>query len=247
MIVNLLRILVKGPLVVLTLILFFILGLLNKILFIWSTNLRKSLAQRNTQWTSWVCAKLIGYFGTYNIGPVPKGSLIICNHMSYMDVLVIASKIPTLFVTSVEMKNTPFLGWITQIGECLYVNRKSHKNLNHEIETIQNWIKNGFNVLIFPEATTSNGVDLKNFKSSLLQVAHNTDIQITTYCLKYIKLNNKSVTKENLIHNITWFEAASFLPHALKQLTNKSVTFELTEIERFLFTSTSKITKSLQI
>lgn len=237
MIFNLTRLLLKGPLVALFVLLFFISGFINKIIFFYSPYLRKCFAQRNTQLTAWICRHLIGYYGQYNLKVIPKGHLIICNHMSYMDVLVIASKIPTLFVTSTEMRDTPFLGWITRLGECLYVNRRSHKNINNEIQNIQAWLNKGFNVLIFPEATTSNGLQLKPFKSSLLQIAQNGIVPITAYCLKYEKLNGLKMTDQKMIDVVSWFENASFLPHVFKQLMNRSVFFSLTEVDYFLSNS----------
>ena len=234
MLIKLVRLILKGPLVAAFIILFFITGLLNKILFFYSPYLRKCLAQRNTQWTSWICRHLIGYTGDYRINHIPKGNLIICNHMSYMDVLVIASKIPTLFVTSTEMRDTPFLGWITRLGECLYVNRKSHKNINTEIKDIQDWINRGFNVLIFPEATTSNGVELRPFKSSLLKISQNGTVPVTAYCLKYTGLNGSKASAEQIMNNISWFENASFLPHVFKQFMNKHVEFLLVEVDHFI-------------
>lgn len=233
MFAKLILILIKGPLVIICILGFFIIGIFNKIVFLPFPKFRKFLAQRNTQWACWICRHIIGYYGNYDLKTIPKGHILICNHMSYMDILVIASKIPTLFVTSLEMKNTPFLGWITQIGECLYVNRRSYKNLNEEISVIQDWLNKGFNVLIFPEATTSNGVNLKPFKSSLLQVAQNGKVAITSYCLKYTKLNSNSVKPEDLTNNISWFENKDFLPHVLKQLSNRSVSFELKELDSF--------------
>lgn len=234
MLFKLIRFLIKGPLVASIIVLFFATGLLNKLLFFYSPYLRKCLAQRNTQWTSWICRHLIGYTGEYRINKIPQGNLIICNHMSYMDVLVIASKIPTLFVTSTEMRDTPFLGWITRLGECLYVNRRSHKNINTEIKDIQDWIHKGFNVLIFPEATTSNGVELRPFKSSLLKISQNGTVPLTAYCLKYIGLDGTIATPEQIKSNISWFENASFLPHVFKQLMNKQVRFTLVEVDQFV-------------
>lgn len=234
MFIRFLRILIKGPLVALFISLFFVFGILNKIIFFYSPSLRKTFAQRNTQWTSWACRFTFGYIGNYDLKQKPKGHLLICNHMSYMDVLVIASRVPTLFVTSTEMRDTLFLGWITRLGECLYVNRRSHKNINNEIQTIQDWISKGFNVLIFPEATTSDSITLRPFKSSLLQIAQNGNIPITAYCLKYNYLNSKVASNADKSGNIAWFENASFLPHVFKQFMNRSVHFDLVEVDHFL-------------
>lgn len=235
MITRILRIWIKAPAAIFVILLFFFFGVLNKLVFFFSPYIRKTVAQRNTQWACWMCRHILGYRGLYtHIESIPKGHLLICNHMSYMDVLIIASKVPTLFVTSTEMRDTPFLGWITKLGECLYVNRRSHKNLNQEIQEIQSWIHKGFNVLIFPEATTSNGVHLKPFKSSLLQISQNGTIPITAFCLKYTKLNHFPVDEEALSKTIAWYDDAGFLPHFFKQLSNQSVSFELTQVDNFL-------------
>jgi 1-acyl-sn-glycerol-3-phosphate acyltransferase len=249
MLIKLLRLLWKGPLTAFIILIFFLFGIINKIIFFPSVKIRKTLAQRNTQWAALICRYIIGYRGTYKIKSNPMGHLLICNHMSYMDVLVIASKVPTLFVTSLEMKNTPFLGWITQLGECLYVNRRSHKNLNHEIQTIQNWINQGFNVLIFPEATTGNGTKIKAFKSSLLQISQNGNIPITAYCLKYLRLNSKKTNAKDMLENICWYENAAFIPHLFKQFMNKKVQFELIEVDHFqsnLYTERKSLVSRLE-
>jgi 1-acyl-sn-glycerol-3-phosphate acyltransferase len=61
---------------------------------------------------------------TQNQSNVP-GRLMAANHMGYLDVLALASTYPCLFVTSVEVKEMPFLGLLTQMGGCLYVERRS--------------------------------------------------------------------------------------------------------------------------
>ena len=48
-------------------------------------------------------------------------TLVVSNHLSYLDVIAMAAYFPACFVTSVEMKNTFFLGQICEAGGCLYV------------------------------------------------------------------------------------------------------------------------------
>ena len=209
---------------------FFLVGVLSQVLFFFSPFLRKFVAQRNTQWTAILIKMVMRYKGVYRLKSQAQGALLICNHISYMDIPVIASKVPCLFVTSLDMKKTPFLGWITHLGGCLYVNRRSPKNVNKELQDIYYWIKQGFNVLLFPEATTSDGVNIKKFRSSLLQVEDDTSTPIMSYVLKYTQINNHKASQEDKRGSIAWVEGVSFLPHLIQQFKLRSVTFELTEL-----------------
>ncbi len=45
-----------------------------------------------------------------------SGALVVSNHVSYIDILVIASLAPSVFITSVELGSTPFLGMLARTG-----------------------------------------------------------------------------------------------------------------------------------
>lgn len=231
---NLLRVqvfcFIKGFWAIFFVFLYFIVGLLNQILFFLSPFLRKKIAQENTRWTCFLVKSVMGYQGIYRVSSQQQGSLLVCNHISYMDILAIASKIPCLFVTSLDIKRIPFLGWITSLGECLYINRKTPANIDKELENICYWMSRGFNVLIFPEATTGDGVNMKKFHSSLLKVGDNAKIPILSYVIKYTQINNQKTSSEDKRDLIAWTAGTPFVPHFVQQLKFKSVTFELTEL-----------------
>lgn len=244
---NFFLILFKLPLVAFVISCFFIIGILNQLLLFFSKAMRQKVAQRNTQWACILCNKILNIQADYQIRSQPKGALLICNHLSYIDVLVIASKTPTLFVTSLEMKKTPFLGWITQLGECLYVDRKSHKNLNFEVDGIQKTLARGHNVLLFPEATTSNGIDIKPFRSSLLKVADESLRPLFSYCIKYTHRNHDKMTSEDQLE-MAWFDNKGFLPHLLMLMKQTSIQCTLYEIESLIpahFSDRKKLTEHL--
>lgn len=244
---KLLRIFIKTPLLVSTVLVFFILGLLNKGLFFFSLRTRQWIAQRNTQWACYLCLKIFNIKCTYQLAEPPQGSLLVSNHISYTDVLVIASRIPTLFVTSLELKRSPFLGQISQIGECLYVDRKSHKNISLEIEKIKQTLSRGFNVLIFPEATTSDGTFIKPYKSSLLQLADHFPVSIHNLCIQYTHANSTKFTAES-VTEVSWTHNKSFLKHAFHLMSLKSLSVALTEADSLSssnFTDRKQLTQHL--
>lgn len=228
-----LRVFTKTPLLVFIISIFFILGILNKCLFFFSKKLRQSVAQRNTQWACKCCLKVFNIKVQYKLSQIPTGALLVSNHISYTDVLIIASKIPTLFVTSLELKRTPFLGQITWLGECLYVNRLSHKDLSHEIHDLKKTLQNDHNVLVFPEATTSDGLTIKPYKSSLLKVTDHLSAPIFNYCTKYTHTNQTPLDANNKT-SLSWTNKQSFLGHAIKLMSYRSIQADFLEVNHFM-------------
>jgi 1-acyl-sn-glycerol-3-phosphate acyltransferase len=103
-------------------------------------------------------------------GPVSPG-LWVGNHLSYVDVLVIASVFPASFVTSVEVRNTPVLGWITRLAGCTHVERRSRDHLEQETRELRVILQSGIPLVLFPEGTSSSGREVLPFRPALFQSA----------------------------------------------------------------------------
>jgi 1-acyl-sn-glycerol-3-phosphate acyltransferase len=117
--------------------------------------------------------------------PWLKGGLIVCNHLSYIDVLVISSCIPTLYITSVETGSSGWIGAICRIAGCLFVERRKVTALRGEVTDIHKTLSSGLPIVLFPEATSSDGCDVLPFKSSLFECALRSKVPIHSLCLKY--------------------------------------------------------------
>ncbi len=151
---------------------------------------------------------------------------IVANHLSYLDALFISSTIPSLFVTSVEIGSDGFLGWLCRLGRCILVERRSIWNLKSEVAEIQRSLSDGFNVVVFPEATTTDGTKMLPFKSSLLQAAVNAGADVLPICINYRKDNGKktSIARRD---SIFWYGDMTFTPHLFQLLRLRSVSVEL--------------------
>jgi 1-acyl-sn-glycerol-3-phosphate acyltransferase len=141
-----------------------------------------------------------------------KSSLIVSNHLSYLDILVIASVYPTCFVTSTEIRDIPFLGHICKLGGCVFVNRRNKKNINNEIKEISDALANNLNVLIFPEATSTNGEEVIRFRRPLFTAAKNVNAPILPLCLNYTHVNGQQLTRENR-DKVFWYGEMTFFSH----------------------------------
>lgn len=141
-----------------------------------------------------------------------RGKLLVGNHMSYIDVLFTAAINPGCFVTSVEMKKTPFLGQICQLGGCVFVERRNKKNLKNEIREITESLKNGLDVYVFPEATSTNGDEVIRFRRPLFNAAIEAGVEILPLTINYNKLNDIEVNEGNRDY-ICWYGDMTFFDH----------------------------------
>jgi 1-acyl-sn-glycerol-3-phosphate acyltransferase len=108
--------------------------------------------------------------------------LIIGNHLGFIDIMAMNSLMPSLFVTSREMHETPFLGLITEFAGCVYVERRSRTNIINEL---------------FPEATSHNGDFVLPFKRTLITSAAFAGVPIYPYVFNFKSIDGQPFSKKN--------------------------------------------------
>ncbi len=148
-----------------------------------------------------------------------NGALLVGNHLTYTDVVVIASHVPACFVTSTEIKRSIGLGQICVMAGCLFVDRKNKRNLVNEVSEIQEGLQKGLNVAIFPEATSTNGEAVIRFRKPLYSAATMANAQVVPFILNYKTVGGVPVTKETR-DDIFWYGDMDFIPH-LWRLTGR--------------------------
>lgn len=148
--------------------------------------------------------------------------LIVSNHLSYMDIMLLSSQVPSSFVTSIEMKNTPVLGQITTLAGCLFVERRNKKKIKNEIKDIEEALSAGLNVIVFPEATSTNGEQVLHFKRSLFQAAVNTQTQVVPVTINYAAINGEPLSLSNR-DLVCWYGDMDFAPHLWKICQQKEI------------------------
>ena len=151
-----------------------------------------------------------------------RNYFMVCNHMSYFDILVLSSIQPAVFVTSVEMEKTFFLGDMAKLGGSFFVNRVNRRKMKEEVAALESLLKDKFNVFIFPEGTSTDGSEILPFKKSLFRVPFQTQFPILPICLKYRSIDGKPFSKENC-DKICWYDDMTFGPHFLQLMGIKEV------------------------
>jgi 1-acyl-sn-glycerol-3-phosphate acyltransferase len=104
-------------------------------------------------------------------GPVPRTGLVVCNHLGYLDIVVLAATAPTVFVAKSEVRSWPVFGWFAARGGTIFVERSRPASLVPVAESMEAALRAGARVVLFPEGTSSGGETVLPFKSSLLAAA----------------------------------------------------------------------------
>jgi 1-acyl-sn-glycerol-3-phosphate acyltransferase len=151
--------------------------------------------------------------------------LIISNHLTYVDILVVASLMPSVFITSVELKQTFPLGLFAWLGGCLFVERRSPAGLKREIEEIAKVLALGTSVALFPEGTTSDGDMVRPFKNSLITAAITTGTSLLPVCIRYRAANGHLVDPTNR-DSLYYYGETTFFQHLPKLLVLRSIDVE---------------------
>lgn len=157
-----------------------------------------------------------------------RGSFMVCNHLSYIDVFAIFSNVPAVFVANSELEEAFLLGTIIKYSGGVFVERRGRARLLKDMEDITGMLDLGLNVVLFPEGTTSDGSGVSPFKSSLLAAAEGREV--VPLCIKYKTVNGRSITPETspLVY---YYGEVTFFEHFFRFLGLRSVTAELTVLE----------------
>jgi 1-acyl-sn-glycerol-3-phosphate acyltransferase len=162
-----------------------------------------------------------------------QGQFIVCNHLSYLDVLVLFAQRPARFVTSHEIRETPGLGFITQLAGCFFVERRKERRsleqLQEEMQQLREALKKNQSIVIFPEGTSTRGDVVLPFKSTFFQIPIDLKITVTPMVINYVALNQSGFNQKNA-DLVCWYGDMDFLPHLRKLCALQSIEVQLTRL-----------------
>jgi 1-acyl-sn-glycerol-3-phosphate acyltransferase len=102
---------------------------------------------------------------------MPRNTLVVCNHISWIDILVLASCSSTRFIAKKEILHWPVVGKLIQRGGTLFIDRSNRRDASRVNKHMAEALQNGDSLTVFPEGTTSLGHGLLPFKASLFESA----------------------------------------------------------------------------
>jgi 1-acyl-sn-glycerol-3-phosphate acyltransferase len=136
------------------------------------------------QWS----ARLLKILGVRLVTDEPflnPGSLLVANHISWLDVFVINAAYPAAFVSKAEIRQWPLVGWLASKNETVFLRRGSRGHARIVNGEIAGLLRRQRHVAIFPEGTTTDGSHVLGFHAALLQPAIEAGATIQPLAIAY--------------------------------------------------------------
>lgn len=150
-------------------------------------------------------------------GTIPACGLLVCNHVSYVDILVLVSLAPAVFVAKREVKSWPVMGLLARLGGTVFIDRQRRTHVGAVNDEIQTALDDGALVIVFPEGTSSDGSTVLPFKSSLLEPATQSKHPLNIGRIRYTLADGADDAE------VSYWGDDTFFPHLLNLLSKRSV------------------------
>jgi 1-acyl-sn-glycerol-3-phosphate acyltransferase len=132
--------------------------------------------------------KALHLFGIERIqvGQLPKGPcLVVSNHLSWVDILVIGSMLNVRFLSKAEVASWPLVGRLASGAGTLFVHRGDRRSADRALDDIADALNRGDQVVVFPEGTSTRGPMPIKFRSRLIEAARRANVPVVPMALSY--------------------------------------------------------------
>lgn len=183
---------------------------------------KRRLAARTAwlhRWCRFACL-VLGIRKTVT-GTIPTSGLIVSNHLSYLDIVVLSSIRRCVFVAKKDVASWPLFGWLARAAGTVFADRNRRTASHEAVDLIRSAINNGALVVLFPEGTSSDGRSVLPFKSALLQPALQTGCDLSVAAIDY-SLSSGSVADE-----VCYWSDMTLVPHLLNVFSKHKVDAKL--------------------
>jgi 1-acyl-sn-glycerol-3-phosphate acyltransferase len=158
-------------------------------------------------------------------GPV----LIAANHVSYLDILVLSALGEVAFIAKTQVGSWPLFGQGARVMRTIFVDRDRRQRAMHDRDQIQDRLRAGDALVLFPEGTSTDGNNVAPFKSSLLSVAEIDlsdreaeigrpyRVRVQPASVAYTRLNGMPMGRRNR-PLFAWYGDMELFPHLWQAL-----------------------------
>jgi len=140
------------------------------------------------------------------------GYVIIANHVSYVDGIVLGSIFPILFVSKREVKRWPIVGQWNVLSGTIFINRQKKNLAGSLIRELTRKLKQEANILLFPEGTSTNGEKMLPFQTVPLAAPLRGRSIIVPVTVTYKTIDERPVSAANR-DAVFWYGDMEFISH----------------------------------
>ncbi|MGE5852505.1 MAG: lysophospholipid acyltransferase family protein, partial [Deltaproteobacteria bacterium] len=175
------------------------------------------------------------------------GYVIIANHVSYVDGIILGSIFPIIFVSKREVKSWPIIGQWNVLCGTIFINRQRKIQVASLIRQMTRKLKQEANLLLFPEGTSTNGEGILPFQTVPLAAPLRNRSMIVPVTVTYKTIDDQPVTTANR-DSVYWYGDMEFVTHFWNLLALREIEVLVTiqpKIECFRYSDNSAGRKKL--
>lgn len=153
--------------------------------------------------------------------------LIISNHLSYVDGIVLGSLFPIIFVSKREIRSWPWVGQWNALCGTIFVDRGKRGTIRSAVEQIACKLGQEINVLLFPEGTSTNGEHVLPFQSAFFAAPLMSQTAVLPLTLAYRRIDKEPISEANR-DRLYWYGGMPFPSHFWDLLALRTIEVAVT-------------------
>lgn len=117
--------------------------------------------------------------------PPKRAALVVTNHVSWLDVLVLRAHLPVRLVAKHQVRAWPVIGLLARAAGTLFIDRSAPRALPATVGEVAAALRGGAVVALFPEGTTWCGEQGGRFRPAMFQAAIDAAVPVAPVTLSF--------------------------------------------------------------
>jgi 1-acyl-sn-glycerol-3-phosphate acyltransferase len=130
--------------------------------------------------------------------------LVVANHISWLDVYVLNALLEARFVAKSETRTWPLVGAIAHGFDAIFIVRGSFRDAARVRGVVAAALAAGERVVVFPEATTTDGSVLRHFHPALFQAAIDVGVPVLPVAMRYRRRDGSPAPEAAFVDDMTF-------------------------------------------
>ena len=139
--------------------------------------------------------------------PLPGNTLVVANHVSWLDIFALYNVTLTRFVAKKEIRDWPVIGTLVTRAGTLYIDRGNRRDAARINQMLADSLTAGNGMAVFPEGTTTDGASLLPFKASLFESAIRAESAVQPVAIRYLDPDGQRSDAVAYIGDITFVQS----------------------------------------